>query len=84
MTVKTTISLPDEALSSLEQMIPESQREKFMASAIVDALRQKSREQAIEALSRMERYEAGEESVVESIREIREREAGKFNINKEK
>ena len=70
-TVKS-FSLPDEAISVLDQ-IPKTERSEFVTNAILEMAKQKVKLQAIEAIKSFQRFQPEDKtSVVDVVREIRE------------
>ena len=70
-TVKS-FSLPDEAVTVLEQ-IPKNERSEFVTLAILEAAKQKVKQQAVEAIQNFQRFDTDDDkSVVEVLRDIRQ------------
>lgn len=70
-TVKS-FSLPDEAISVLDQ-IPKTERSEFVTHAILEMAKQKVKLQAIEAIKNFPRFTPEDKTpVVDVLREIRE------------
>ena len=70
-TVKS-FSLPDEAISILDQ-IPKTERSEFVTNAILEMAKQKVKLQAIEAIKSFPRFQPEDKTpVVDVVREIRE------------
>jgi len=70
-TVKS-FSLPDEAVTVLEQ-IPKRERSEFVTLAILEAAKQKVKQKAVEAIQNFQRFETDDDkSVVEVLRDIRQ------------
>jgi hypothetical protein len=70
-TVKS-FSLPDEAVTVLEQ-IPKRERSEFVTLAILEAAKQKVKQKAVEAIQNFQRFDTDDDkSVVEVLRDIRQ------------
>ena len=74
-TVKRTFSISDEVSSKLDETIPNQERSKFITQTLAEALKKKNSEKLMQALDKIETWEAGDESVVETIRKIRQAQA---------
>jgi hypothetical protein len=75
MAIKRTISFAEDTLESLEQLVPKYKRSSFVNSAVVDALRQRAKEKAIENFPRVK---GDGKPVVEILQDIRQQESDKF------
>jgi len=71
-TVKRTFSISDEVSSKLDETIPNQERSKFITKTLAEALKKKNSEKLMQALDEIETWEPGDESVVETIRKIRQ------------
>ena len=71
-TVKRTFSISDEVSTELDETIPNQERSKFITQTLAEALKKKNSEKMMQALDEVETWEPGEESVVETIRKIRQ------------
>jgi len=70
-TVKS-FSLPDEAVTILEQ-IPKRERSEFVTLAILEAAKQRVKQNAVEAIQNFQRFDTDDgKSVVEVLRDIRQ------------
>ena len=71
-TVKRTFSIPEEVSTELDETIPNQERSKFITQTLAEALKKKNCEKLMQAIDEVETWEAGDESVVETIRKIRQ------------
>ena len=72
MSTVKSFSLPDEAISVLDQ-IPKTERSEFVTNAILEMAKQKVKLQAIEAIKSFPRFQPEDKTpVVDVVREIRE------------
>ena len=74
-TVKRTFSISDEVSTELDETIPNQERSKFITQTLAEALKKKNNEKLMQALDEVETWEPGDESVVETIRKIRQAQA---------
>lgn len=73
--VKRTFTLPDEVSQELDEVIPNRERSKFIATTLQKALRQKKRDELMKLLDDMPRDKAVDgvqsEDVLREIRDTR-------------
>ena len=74
-TVKRTFSIPEEVSTELDETIPNQERSKFITQTLAEALKKKNSEKLMQALDEVESWETGDETVVETIRKIRQAQA---------
>lgn len=79
--VKRTFSLPENVSTELDQTIPNQERSKFIAQTLTEALKRKNRNRLVQAIDDVETWAATDESVVETIRKIREAQSVKQSGN---
>ncbi|EGG94898.1 hypothetical protein IMCC1989_2168 [gamma proteobacterium IMCC1989] len=77
--VKRTFSLPEDVSHSLDDTIPNQERSKFIAQTLSEALQKMNRDKLIEAIDNIETWEPSSESVVDTIRKIRESHSARLN-----
>lgn len=70
--VKRTFSLPDDLSAEFDQAIPNQGRSKFVAQTLAAALQQHHQKNLLRAIDNIEPWQAQSESVVDTIRKIRE------------
>ena len=70
--VKRTFSIPDDVSAELDQTIPNQERSKFVTQTLIEALKQKNRDNLVQAIDDIETWEPADEPVVEIIRKTRE------------
>ncbi len=75
MSTKRTFSFSKQNLDQLEQLVPKSKRSRFVDSALAKAIEQATKEKALEVLESFQRVESSGNSVVETLREIRQNES---------
>lgn len=74
MLTKRTFSLSEDNIVQLEALVPKSKRSRFVDSAVAEAIKQATKEQAVEALKNFKKFEIKGKSIVETIREVRQSE----------
>lgn len=77
--VKRTISFTNTTIEALTESVPKSKRSKFVDNAVIQALQQLAKQKALDALENFQRFPAGDKSVVETLREIRQSESDKIS-----
>lgn len=70
---RLSITIPASLKAKLEDCIPERQRSRFAAEALEQALAEKGRREALEALDNLPRYPTNGEDSVEVLRGYRQK-----------
>ena len=78
MTTKRTFSLPDDTLEQFEALVPKSKRSRFVNAALISALQQKAKEQALLALEQMSKPAITGEDIVKTIQQNRQESADRL------
>lgn len=78
---KRTISLPEDVSDKLDETIPNQERSKFIAETLSEALEKRSRKKLIDAINNVDQWQPQEKSVVDIVREIRDRHTQELDNN---
>ncbi len=78
---KRTISFSETTLETLDELVPKSKRSRFIDRAVVKELQQAAKLKALDALQNMDRFEVTGDSIVETVRKIRQEESERLNLN---
>ena len=80
--IKRTFTLPDEVSQELDEVIPNRERSKFIATTLQEALRQKKRDELMKLLDDMPRDKTLDGVQAEDVlREIRDTRADEILSN---
>ena len=74
MLTKRTFSLSEDNIMQLEALVPKSKRSRFVDNAVANAIKQATKEQALEAIKNFPRITVKGQSSVAMVREIRQNE----------
>lgn len=77
---KRTISFSEDTLDTLDELIPRSKRSRFVDRAVVKELQQAAKKQALDALRNIKRFDIQGDSVVDTVRTIRQTESQRLDI----
>ena len=72
--VKRTFTLPEDVSEQLDENVPNKERSKFIAVTLREALQERKRQAALDALNAIKprKIPAGKKGVVEALRDIRQ------------
>ena len=76
---KRTISFSEDTLNTLDELIPKSKRSRFVDRAVVKELQQAAKQQALDALRNIKRFDVQGESIVDTVRSIRQSESQRLD-----
>lgn len=71
---KRTISFSEDTLETLDELVPRSKRSRFIDRAVIKELQQVAKQQALDVLQNMKKFDVTGDSIVETIRKIRKEE----------
>jgi hypothetical protein len=78
---KRTISFSEDTLETLDELVPKSKRSRFIDRAVIKELQQVAKQNALDALQNMKKFDVTGDSIVETVRKIRKEESQRLDHN---
>jgi hypothetical protein len=68
---KRTISFSEDTLETLDELVPKFKRSRFIDRAVIKEIQKVAKQQTLDALQNMKKFDVTGNSIVEIIRKIR-------------